>query len=125
MTTEADKIQILECLMNGEIGLATTMYGPDRAVISISNLLSLNPGWTKYRMRMALKALMADRLIEYTSQGRPAVVSCGEYAELVCEAMPPINGYALTGKAYNTPIWVTKQKEFEDGLKEWANGTYD
>lgn len=122
MITEADKIQILQTLINGEFGLATTMYAPDRAVISISNLLSLNPGWTKYRMRMVLKALMADGLIEYTSQGHPAIESCGEYRELVCEALPPTNGYALTSKAYNTPIWVTMQKDFENSLEEWANG---
>ena len=122
MTTEADKIQILQTLMNGEIALATTMYAPDRAVMSISNLLSLNPGWTKYRMRMALKALMADGLIKYTSQGHPAIESCGEYRELICEALPPTNGYALTSKAYNTPIWFSMQKDFENSLKEWANG---
>ena len=120
MTSNANKIfnDIISC----EIGSYMTTYGPDRAVITISNLLKLNPEFTKYKMRKALKELRTDGLIEYTSQGCPAVESMGEYRELIYEAGPPINGYALTKKGFKSDIFKTRYKEWEKSLEEWANG---
>ena len=65
----------------------------------------------KYKMRKALKELITDGLIEYTSQGCPAIESCGEYTELVCEAGPPINGYALTKVGFES-------KEYQEASKQ-------
>lgn len=122
MTTDAAKDKILSTLMGCEISLYTTLYGPDTAVVSISNLLSLIPDLTRCRARLAIKDLLQDGIIKYTSQGHPAIESFGEYRELVCDAMPPTNGYALTQKAYETDIWKNRYAEWEKSMEEWTNG---
>ena len=122
MTTEEAKDRILTTLMGCEISLYTTLYGPDKAVVSISNFLSLIPGLTRYRARLAIKDLLQDGIIKYTSQGHPAIESFGEYRELVCDAMPPTNGYALTQKACETDIWKARYAEWKKSMEEWANG---
>lgn len=122
MTTEEAKDRILTTLMGCEISLYTTLYGPDTAVVSISNFLSLIPDLTRYRARLAIKDLLQDGIIKYTSQGHPAIESFGEYRELVCDAMPPTNGYALTRKAFETETWKARYAEWEKSMEEWANG---
>lgn len=122
MTTDEAKNKILSTLMGCEISLYTTLYGPDTAVVSISNLLSLIPDLTRYRVRLAIKDLLQDGIIKYTSQGHPAIESFGEYRELVCDAMPPTNGYALTQKAFETDIWKNRYAEWEKSMEEWTNG---
>lgn len=114
--------KIFALLINCEISTYTAMYAPDRAVVPISNILSLLPGVTKYGARKALKALINDGLVCYMSQGCPATVSYGEVPELVADAAPPINGYALTMKAFETPEWKQAYKEWEKSMEEWANG---
>lgn len=99
------KERILQAIIDCEIGSYTTLYAPEKAVITISNLMKLT-GLTKYGARKALKELQRDGLIYYTSQGCPAVVSYGEYPELVYEAGPPINGYALTEEGFHTKQWI-------------------
>lgn len=121
MTTREAKVKILECIINCEISLYTTLYGPDKAVVPISNIIYLIKGLTKYRARKAIKELISDGLIYYTSQGRPAIVSYGEYTELIDDARPPINGYALTKKGFNTEMWENTHKEWEKSMEEWGN----
>lgn len=121
MTTAEAKEKIFNVIINCEISLYTAMHAPDKAVVPISNIIYLINGLTKYRARKALKELIADGLIYYTSQGCPALVSYGEYAELIDDARPPINGYALTQKGVETEIWKKAYKEFERSLEEWAN----
>lgn len=115
------KDDIFNLLINCEIGLYTSYHAPDRAVVSISNIIALLQGVTKYGARMALKSLVKDGLIEYTSQGHPALVSYGEVPELIADAMPPTNGYALTRKAFNTPEWKQAYKNWCKSMEEWAN----
>ena len=122
MTTDAAKDEILSTLMSCEISLYTTLYAPDTAVVSISNILALIPGLTKYRARLAIKELMQDGMVRYTSQGHPAIESFGEYRELVCDAMPPTNGYALTKQAFESDTWKSIKTEWEKSMEEWANG---
>lgn len=119
MTETAERI--LGCIVGCELSLYTVLYGPDRAVVSISNICSLL-GLTKYKARKALKELIADGLIEYTSQGNPAVVSCGEYRELVYEAMPPTNGYALTEKGFRSDAYKEQYEAWKKSMAEWAEG---
>ena len=121
MTTEEAKDKIFQVLIGCEIGLYMTTYGPEKAVISISNIMQLIQGLTKYRARLALKELVQEGLIEYTSQGCPAVVSVGEVSELVYDAGPPINGYCITKKGFETEVWKERKREWEKSMEEWAN----
>ncbi len=74
------------------------------------------------RTRKALHGLVAQELIERASQGQPAVESCGEYRELVCEAAPPKNGYAISKKGFESAIWKKICARWERSLAELANG---
>lgn len=122
MTTEFVKKRILTHIIQAELATYESCYAPDRAVISISWLLEWEPDVTKYRMRKALKGLMADGLIEYTSQGRPAIESCGEYKELVCDAAPPINGYALTKVGFESDEWKEASEQRDRAYRRWCEG---
>ena len=121
MTTAEAKSKLLNNIISCEIGSYTTLYAPEKAVITITNLLNLNEGLTKYRARIALKELIVEGLIEYTSQGCPAVESFGEYRELVCDARPPINGYALTKKGFESDMWKQAYAEWCKSMVDWAN----
>lgn len=117
-----DSIKVLRCIMSCEISLYTACHAPDKAVVPISNIVSLLK-WTKYRVRKALKELRELELIEYTSQGCPAIVSYGaeSYPELIDDAHPPINGYALTKKAFESKLWKELYAKWEKSMEEWAN----
>lgn len=122
MYDETVKNRIFNILISCEISTYTSFHAPERAVVSISNILDLLGDVTKYGARMALKRLMADSLVEYTSQGCPAVLSYGEVPELIADAAPPINGYALTQKGFDTPEWKQAYKDWCKSMEDWANG---
>lgn len=122
MTQEDAVKRIYEFIISGEIGSYECTYARSRAVITISNMVDQIEDLTKYRARKALKELIDRGVIEYTSQGNPAVESYGEYRELVYDAAPPTNGYALTKDGFNSPEYHTAYKEWCDGLKRWAEG---
>lgn len=122
MTTEFVKKRILTHIIQAELATYESCYAPDRAVIPISWLLERESDVTKYRMRKALEELMADGLIEYTSQGRPAIESCGEYKELVCDAAPPINGYALTKAGFESDEWKEASEQRDRAYRRWCEG---
>ena len=115
------KEKIFDCLISCEIGSYTTYMAPEKTVITISNICKLIPETTRYGARKALKELIANGLVEYTSQGCPAVVSYGEVPELVCDARPPINGYALTKKGFESDRWKQAYAEWCKSMEEWAN----
>lgn len=46
--------------------------------------------------------------------------SGGEYLELVCEAAPPINGYALTKSGFKSAEYKAAYEEWKTSLEEWA-----
>lgn len=119
MTETAEKV--LACIVGCELSIYTVLYGPDRAVVTISNICSLL-GLTRYKARKALKELIEDGLIEYTSQGNPAVESYGEYRELVYEAMPPTNGYALTEMGFQDREFRKQYEAWKKSMAEWAEG---
>ena len=122
MYDESVKARIFDILISCEIGTYMSLHAPDRAVISISNIVALLGDVTKYGARQALKRLMADGLVEYTSQGCPAIMSYGEVPELIADAAPPINGYCLTKKGFETPEWKQAHKKWCKSMEEWANG---
>ena len=120
ITLEQAKEKVLNNIISAEIGTYTCTYAPDRAVLSISNIMNLT-GLTKYGARKAIKELIKDGMIYYTSQGCPAVVSYGEAPELVCDARPPINGYALTKDAFKSSAWHETYNEWCKSMEEWAD----
>lgn len=125
MKIKEAKEKVLKILIGCEISLYTCIYGPDKAVVPISNILHLSDGMTKYRARQALKSLISDGLICYMSQGCPAICSPStesHYAELIDEARPPINGYTLTKKAFETQPWKDAYDRWNKSMEEWANG---
>lgn len=112
---------VLNTIISCEISTYTCCYAPEKAVVTIGNLAKLLK-CSRYKVRKALKALMAIGYIEYTSQGRPAIESNTENGyEMVCEALPPINGYALTKLGYDTFQFREAQEEFNKLLEKWAN----
>ena len=112
--------KVLREIISCEISLYTCCYAPDRAVVTISNLANLLK-CSKYKVRKALKGLIAIGYIKYTSQGRPAIESNTENGyELTCEALPPINGYALTKLGYSTGQFREAQEDFNKSMEEWA-----
>ena len=116
------KENIFSILISCEVGSYMAMYAPEKTVVTISNLVNLT-GYTRYFARKALKSLIEDGLVEYTSQGCPAVVSYGEYEELVAEAGPPINGYTLTDKGFKSEDFQTAYAEWSQSMADWANGS--
>ena len=111
---------VFQVFCSAECGSYMCTYGPERVVVStreVANALK----WTAYRTRKAIHELVKRGWIERASCGCPAVVSCGEVPELVCEAMPPKNGYAITNRGFETDHWKVAYKEWRDGLEEWAN----
>lgn len=122
--TETAK-QIFGSIVGCQISSYEWTYAPDEAVVTISNLLALHKGMTKYKARKALKEIIAEGLICYKSQGCPAIVSCGEYQELICDARPPINGYALTEKGYKSNEYKEAYAKWCKSLEDLANGVYD
>lgn len=121
ITLEQAKEKVWNNIISAEIGAYTTMYAPGKAVLSISNIMSLTR-LTKYGARKAIKELIKDGMIYYTSQGCPAVVGCGETPELVYDASPPINGYALTKDAFKSSAWHEAYDDWCKSMEEWANG---
>ena len=111
------KQRVLSHIVHAELATYESVYAPSRGVITISNLMMFEPTATKYGMRKVLKELIADGLIEYTSEGCPAIESIGEYHELICDAAPPINGYALTKKGFECETWLKASQQWEDNLR--------
>lgn len=117
-----DERAVFMHMLGGEVGLYTQMYTPVRYVISARNVAKLF-GFTLYRARKALKGLAQQGVIERVSIGCPAVESFnGEVYELVCDARPPLNGYALTERAFDTDEWKAAIEEFDRDMRKMAEG---
>ena len=109
---------------NVEIGSYTIPYAPDRVVVSTKEVAHTLK-WTEYRTRKAIKELVNRGWIERASCGNPAVVSYGEYTELICDAMPPTNGYAITKDGFQTDLWKGAYAEWRKSLEEWTNKPFE
>lgn len=109
---------------NAEIGSYMCTYDPKRVVVSTREVARALK-WTEYRTRKAIRELVSRGWIERASCGCPAVVSYGEVPELVHDAMPPKNGYAITRDGFQTDHWKIAYKEWCDSMAEWANGKED
>lgn len=117
----SDEQKVFQIIINCEISLYTQTYTLNRAVVSAGDIAKIL-SWTKYRVRKAIKNLVHDGLIKRDSVGCPAVESVGEYRELIFEARPPMNGYSITKRGFESTEWKETYNEWEESMKEWANG---
>lgn len=121
---DKDIESVFECICSCEIGTYMSAYSPSKAVINSSDIVSIL--WTtRYKARKYLKSLEAMGLIEKASVGFPALVSYGEYTELISDAMPPRNGYGITQRGFESECWKRIYREWEKSLEELANGEQD
>ena len=116
-----DEIAVFQCIANCEVSSYTCLYGPQKVVVSTGEIAKMCL-WTKYRARKAIKGLVEQGLIERASCGNPAVESVGEYRELVYEAAPPKNGYAISKKGVESEDWKNIYDMWSRSMEEWANG---
>lgn len=119
MTPDEEKVFSIIC--DCEIGTYMATYAPGRGVVSTREIADMG-GYSKYRVSKLIKALVLMGIVERASVGCPALVSYGEYTELICEARPPKNGYAITKAAFESDVWKRKYNEWCKSLAEWANG---
>lgn len=117
----SDERAVFHCIANCEVSSYSIQYPPERVVVSTGDIAKMH-GWTKYRTRKAIKGLVEKGLIERASCGNPAVESCGEYRELVYEASPPTNGYAITKQGFASEEWKDIYDMWCRSMEEWANG---
>ena len=116
-----DEIAVFHCIANCEVSSYTTMYGPSRVIVSTGDIAKMCL-WSKYRTKKAIKGLVEKGLIERASCGNPAIVSYGEYTELVYESAPPTNGYAISKQGFKSEEWKSIYDMWCRSMEEWANG---
>ena len=117
----SDEKAVFHVIANCEVSSYTWSYAPEKVVVSTGEIAKMCR-WTKYRVRKAIKGLVEKCLIERTSVGMLAVVSYAEYIELVCDAMPPKNGYAITKQGFQSEEWKSIYDLWCRSMEEWANG---
>ena len=111
-------LEIIGC----EISSYTTAYATDRAVISAKNV-SRNLNAPIYQVRKSIRELVNIGYIERCSVGRPAIESNTENGyELICEALPPLNGFSLTELGFKSEYYKREYDKFNKSMEEWANG---
>ena len=115
-----DEKIVFNCIANCEVSSYSIPYPPRRVVVSTGEIAKIC-GWSKYRVRKAIKGLTEKGLIERASCGCPFMESCGEYRKLVYEAMPPKNGYAITKVGFKSKDWKDIYAMWEKEMEEWAN----
>ena len=116
----SDEKTVFHCIANCEVYSYTRQYAPDKVVVSTGEIAKMC-SWTTYRVRKAIKGLVEGGFIERTSVGRPAVATYGEYVELVCEAMPPKNGYAISEQGFENEEWKSIYDLWCRSMKEWVD----
>lgn len=114
----ADREKVFKAICS----ISNNIYGID--VITTKSIIN-STGLSRYKVIQNIHLLREDGLVKRASMGLPAQVSGGEYKELICEAAPPLNGWALTKHGYASVEYKAAESEFLKGLEEWANGKYD
>lgn len=120
MKSMNDENIVFNRIANCEVSSYSIPYPPDRVVVSTGEIAKMCL-WSKYRVRKAIKGLVEKGLIERASCGCPAVESCGEYRELIYDAMPPKNGYAITAAGFKSQDWKDVYSMWKKSMEEWAN----
>lgn len=116
----SDEKTVFHCIANCEVYSYTHTHAPDKVAVSTGEIAKMCL-WTKYRVRKAIKWLVEKGYIEKVSVGRPAVVMYGEYEELLCEAMPPKNGYVISEQGFRTEEWKNIYDLWCRSMEEWLD----
>lgn len=110
-----DKEKVLRAIC----ALSNNIYGIE--VVRTNDIMACTK-LSKYKVIQSIHLLREDGLVKRASMGCPEQVSHGEYEELICDAAPPVNGWALTKKGYASAEYKVAEAEYLNGLAEWANG---
>lgn len=78
-------------------------------------------GYTKYRISKELSILKKLGLVERTTCGFPAYEIYTENGLTDCdEAHPPLNGFGLTDKGFESATYKKANKLIDDEYRRWA-----
>ena len=93
----------------------------DAANVNSVKIISHFTGLTKYRVRKAIKALRDLGLVERTTCGFPAYEVYTENGLTdFDEAHPPVNGFGLTKKGFESATYKKADELNEAEYKRWA-----
>jgi hypothetical protein len=93
----------------------------DAANVHPVRIISEFTGLTKYRVRQAIKALRNLELVERTTCGFPAYEVYTENGLIdFDEAHPPVNGFGLTKKGFESATYKKADELIEAEYKRWA-----
>lgn len=117
-----DEVKVFDIIINSEIGSYECSYALRQNAISCKAIMKIS-GLSEYKVKKSIKSLVEQGYIERVSVGRPAVESYnGECYELICEAMPPLNGFALTVKGLNSSEYKDAYNAWTKRMNEWLEG---
>lgn len=98
----------------------------DAANVQPVRIISEFTGLTKYRVRQAIKALRNLELVERTTCGFPAYEVYTENGLTDWdEAHPPVNGFGLTKKGFESATYKKAEELNEAEYKRWAEMSED
>lgn len=92
----------------------------DAANVNSVKIISHFTGLTKYRVRQAIKALRNLELVERTTCGFPAYEWSTESGTDYEEPHPPVNGFGLTKKGFESATYKKADELNEAEYKRWA-----
>lgn len=93
----------------------------DAANVNSVKIISHFTGLTKYRVRKVIKALRDLGLVERTTCGFPAYETYTENGLTDWdEAHPPVNGFGLTKKGFDSATYKKADELNEAEYKRWA-----
>lgn len=111
-----------EAVLTALCCMSHNFYGIE---VVTSKSIAERTGLSRYKVLQVLNNFRSEGLVDRTSVGCPAQFTGGEYDEMICDAAPPLNGWALTAKGKETDAYKTSEKDYLDGLAEMANGKDD
>lgn len=92
----------------------------DAANVNSVKIISHFTGLTKYRARKAIKVLRDLGLVERTTCGFPAYEWSTESGTDYEEPHPPVNGFGLTKKGFESATYKKADELNEAEYKRWA-----
>ena len=95
----------------------------DAANVNSVRLISEFTGLTKYRVRKVINCLRDLGLVERTTCGFPAYEWSSENGKDFTESHPPVNGFGLTKKGFESATYKKADELQEAEYRRWAENT--
>lgn len=92
----------------------------DAANVNSVRLISEFTGLTKYRVRKVINCLRDLGLVERTTCGFPAYEWSSENGKDFTESHPPVNGFGLTKKGFESATYKKADELQEAEYRRWA-----